>query len=83
MVASSDAVKPSPPQVVHDWLNGTSASKLLGSGSKPMLKYSTDHSTWTIDDLMYSNFPLKISDDIDLDPCKSGESESTDKSMLM
>lgn len=82
MVASSDPVKTSPPQV-YDWLNGTSASKLHGGGSKHMLKYSTDHSTWTIEDLMNSNFPLKISDDIDLDPCKSGESESTDKSMLM
>ena len=32
------------------------------------------HSRYTIDDLLYAKFSYKVSDDIDMDPCKSGKS---------
>lgn len=53
-----------------DWLNGTGSKLHAG---EPDATFDNALGAWTMEDLMHTRFAKKISDDIDLDPCKSGE----------
>lgn len=52
-------------------LNGTNGGSLRNVTQKQPLKLTRMH-VYTADDLLTGRFAFKVSDDIDMDPCKSG-----------
>lgn len=52
------------------YLNGTALTSEISSSFPPRIY---NHNNFTIEDLLHRKFEFKVSDDIDMDPCKSSK----------